>query len=178
MRQLLLGCVYPTASLPGETIFEKQYRNLDPPGVWAFCRGDCRPTQAPAGHLTPLLYPLEAEPELFLAGSPSPYLTWIPPAVISVNVDSAILCLSFSGCRLSFTLGSIYVCLIHPPLSSVRPTPIIRSRLPCTGRRGFAGAGGARLTPFPHSLRCEREEAVHLVGVDARKRACWEWRGL
>lgn len=100
LRQLLLGCVYPTASLPGETIFEKQYRNLDPPGVWAFCRGDCRPTQAPAGHLTPLLYPLEAEPELFLAGSPSPYLTWIPPAVISVNVDSAILCLSFSGCRL------------------------------------------------------------------------------
>lgn len=105
LRQLLLGCVYPTASLPGETIFEKQYRNLDPLGVWAFCRGDCRP----AGHPTPLLYPLEAELGLFLAGSPSLYLTWIPPAVISVKADCAILCLSFSGCRLSFTLGYLHV---------------------------------------------------------------------
>lgn len=46
LRQLVLGCVYPTASLPRETIFEKQYPNLDLLGVWEFCRGDCRPAQA------------------------------------------------------------------------------------------------------------------------------------
>lgn len=46
LRQLVLGGVYPTASLPRETIFEKQYPNLDLLGVWEFCRGDCRPVQA------------------------------------------------------------------------------------------------------------------------------------
>lgn len=44
LRQLVLGCVYPTASLPGETIFEKQNPNLDLLGVWEFCGGACRPT--------------------------------------------------------------------------------------------------------------------------------------
>lgn len=46
LRQLLLGCVYPTASLPGETIFEKQYQNLDPREAREFCRGGGRPAQA------------------------------------------------------------------------------------------------------------------------------------
>lgn len=59
--------------------------------------------------LAPLLHPLEVELELFLAGSPSVCLTWIPPAVISVKVYTAILCLSFSGCCRSFTLGCLRV---------------------------------------------------------------------
>lgn len=46
LRQLVLGCVYPTASLPGETIFEKQHPNLDLLGVWEFCGGACRPSRA------------------------------------------------------------------------------------------------------------------------------------
>lgn len=128
--------------------------------------GEAAGPPGPAGHPSPLLSPLEAELEFFLAGSPSLYLTWIPPAVLSVKVDSAILCLSFSGCRLSSTLGCLHVSHSSSTLS-LRPTPVIRSRLPCTWRRrGLAGAGRARLTltPFPHSARCETEEAVHLPG--------------
>lgn len=147
LRQLLLGCVYPTASLPGETIFEKQYQNLDPRGAREFCRGGGRPARRP----TPLLHPLDAELALFLAGSPSLYLTWIPPAVISVKVDSAVLCLSFSGCRLAFALGHLRVPHSSSTLSRA-PHPSHQIQIALYWEERFCRSRQGWTHPFPPFL--------------------------
>lgn len=113
--------------------------------------GEAAGLPRPARRPTPLLHPLDAELALFLAGSPSLYLTWIPPAVISVKVDSAVLCLSFSGCRLAFALGHLRVPHSSSTLSRA-PHPSHQIQIALYWEERFCRSRQGWTHPFPPFL--------------------------
>lgn len=108
------------------------------------------------------LCPLRGRAGTYLAASPSVHLTWIPPAVISVKVDPAILCLFFSSCCLSHSGLSACVSLILHSLACPCPSNQVQISLCWEDWLGWSRQDWPRL--FLHSLRCAREGTAHLVG--------------
>lgn len=105
-RQLVLGCVYPTASLPGETILEKH--NIESWTCWGYgsSAGDTEVGSDPAPGLLAILAPLSL-PSRGRAGT-------LPGRKSFCTSDLDPSCCDFSKSRPCYSLPLLFWLLSLP----------------------------------------------------------------